>query len=234
MIVRKAFGNRWTQTLMRRTDMNTIFNHKSISAFMLCPLLLAGCATQQGNDQLIGAGGGALGGAALGCLIGLAAGGGKGCATGAAIGAATGAVVGWGAVKLSQYQASQVRTPQEDQRLYGLTKSVDTTQVKINKGTSTPGTVRPGGSVRLFTDYSVQLPPKQNTAPVSESWTLKKDNKVLAELPPQNNQRTSGGWNADATVPIPTNASPGTYVIEHKVASGNSYDTDESSFVVAR
>jgi len=215
--------------------MNTTLNHKkTICAFLLCPLLLSACATQQGNDQLMGAGAGAVGGAALGCLIGLAAGGGRGCATGAAIGAATGAVAGWGAVKLSQYQATQVRTPQEDQRLYGLTKSVDTAQVKINKGTSKPGMVKPGESVKLFTDYSLQLPTKQSTAQVAESWTLKKDGKVLADLPPQNNQRTSGGWNADATVPIPANASPGTYVIEHKVAAGNSYDTDESTFVVAK
>lgn len=214
--------------------MNTIFNRKFVGGLVLCPLLLAGCATQQGNDQLMGAGIGALGGAALGCAIGAAAGGGSGCATGAAIGAATGAVAGWGTVKYQQYQASQVRTAQEDQRLYGLAKSVDTTQVKINKGTSKPGKVKPGESVKLFTDYSVQLPAKQNSAPVSESWTLKKDGKVLADLPPQNNQRTSGGWNADATIPIPKNANPGTYVIEHKVASGNSYDTDESTFVVAK
>jgi hypothetical protein len=35
-------------------------------------------------------------------------------------------------------------------------------------------------------------------------------------------------------VPIPKNAEPGTYVIEHKVQAGNSYDTDESTFVVTR
>ncbi len=176
-----------------------------------------------------------LGGAALGCLTGfIASGHASGCATGAAIGAATGAVAGWGAVKLSQYQASQVRTPQEDQKLYGLAKSVSTTQVKIQKGTSTPNMVKPGDSVKLFTDYSVQLPANMSSTPVSESWTLKKDGKVLAELPAQNNQRTSGGWNADATVPVPKDAAPGTYVIEHKVQAGNSYDTDESTFVVSR
>ncbi len=214
--------------------MNRMRGHKTLLALALCPLLLAGCATQQGNDQLMGAGAGAVGGAALGCLIGYAAGGGSGCATGAAIGGAAGAVAGWGAVKYSQYQASQVRTAQEDQRLYGLAKSVDTAQVKINKGTSKPSPVKPGDSVKLFTDYSVQLPANTKTTPVSESWTLKKDGKVLADLPPQNSQRSSGGWNADATVPIPKNASAGTYVIEHKVQAGNSYDTDESTFIVAK
>jgi hypothetical protein len=183
----------------------------------------------------MGAGGGALGGAALGCLTGFIAGGNaSSCGTGAAIGAATGAVVGWGAVKLSQYQASQVRTPTDDQRMYGLTKPVDTTQVKIRKGSVTPRTVKPGDSVKLTTDYSVMLPPKTPSTQVAESWTLQKDGKVLAELPQKSTDRASGGWNADAMIPIPKNAELGTYVVEHKVQSGTSYDTDESNFVVAK
>lgn len=216
--------------------MNMAFNRKHLIALALFPVLMTGgCATQQGNDQLMGAGAGMAGGAALGCLTGfLASGHAGGCATGAAVGAAVGAVTGWGAVKLAQYQSTQVRSAQEDQQIYGLTKSVSATQVKINKGTSTPSMVKPGDSVKLFTDYSVQLPANMSSTPVSESWVLKKDGKILADLPPQNNQRTSGGWNADATVPIPTNAELGTYVIEHKVLAGNSYDTDESTFVVSR
>ncbi|MGZ4960077.1 MAG: hypothetical protein ACXV7J_12545 [Methylomonas sp.] len=216
--------------------MSELFNRKHLVALALCPVLMTGgCATQQGNDQLTGAGIGMAGGAALGCLTGFLAGGDAGgCAKGAAIGAVTGAVAGWGTVKVSQYQATQVRTAQQDQQIYGLTKAVNTTQVKINKGTSMPNMVRPGDSVKLLTDYSVQLPANTSTTPVSESWILKKDGRVLADLPPQNNQRSSGGWSADATVPIPTNAELGTYVIEHKVLAGNSYDTDESTFVVTR
>lgn len=183
----------------------------------------------------MGAGGGALGGAALGCLTGFIAGGNaSSCGTGAAIGAATGAVIGWGAVKISQYQASQVRTPQNDQQMYGLTKPVDATQVKIRKGSSTPRTVKPGESVNLSTDYSLMLPPKTTSVPVVESWTLEKDGKVLADLPQKSTDRQSGGWNADAMIPIPKNAEPGTYVIDHKVQAGTSYDTDESTFVVAK
>ncbi|HTO99843.1 MAG TPA: hypothetical protein VMJ64_00610 [Anaerolineales bacterium] len=215
--------------MSRTLDRNTII------AVALCATFFTGCATQQGNDQLKGAGAGLLGGAALGCLTGfIASGHASGCATGAAIGAATGAVVGWGAVRLSQYQAEQVRSAQDDQRLYGLSKPVDSTQVKIRKGTATPNTVRPGETVRVATDYSVILPQNMQSAPVSEGWTLKKDGKVLADLPQQNNQRTSGGWSADASIPIPTNAQPGTYVIEHKVQAGTSYDTDDSFFIVSR
>ncbi|MDD1619862.1 MAG: hypothetical protein LUQ11_00160 [Methylococcaceae bacterium] len=209
--------------------MNKAFNRKHLIALLLAPVLMTGgCATQQGTDQLTGTGVGMAGGAALGCLTGfLASGHAGGCAKGAA-------VTEWGAVKVSQYQATQVRSALEDQQIYGLAKSVNTTQIKINKGTSTPNMVRPGDSVKLFTDYSVQLPTNMSSTPVSESWTLKKDGKVQADLQPQNSQRTSGGWNADATVPIPTNAELGTYVIEHKVLAGSSYDTDESTFVVSR
>jgi outer membrane lipoprotein SlyB len=213
---------------------NTI-NHKTLVALALCPSLLAACATQQGNDQLMGAGAGAVGGAALGCLTGFIAGGdASGCGKGAAIGAATGAVVGWGAVKLSQYQASQVRTPTDDQQMYGLTKPVDATQVKIRKGSSAPRTVKPGEAVNVTTDYSLMLPPKTASTPVTETWTLEKDGKKLAELPQKNTDRASGGWNADATIPVPTNAELGTYVIQHKVQAGASYDTDESTFIVAK
>ncbi|MCX7114265.1 MAG: hypothetical protein NTX45_30180 [Proteobacteria bacterium] len=215
--------------------MNKTISSKTLIALALCPSLMLGCATQQGNDQLMGAGAGAAGGAALGCLTGFIAGGSaSSCGTGAAIGAAAGAVVGWGAVKLSQYQASQVRAPADDQRMYGLTKPVDTTQVKIRKGTVTPRTVKPGDSVTLFTDYSVMLPPKSPSTQVAESWILQKDGKVLAELPQKSTDRAPGGWNADAMIPIPSNAALGTYVVEHKVQAGTSYDTDESTFVVAR
>ena len=177
-----------------------------------------------------GAGIGTLGGATLGCLIGLAAGGGKGCA----MGAATGAVAGWGAVKISQYQDEKVRTAKADQRMYPMIepKEANSAQVKIRKGTSTPNRVKPGEMVKVTTDYSVTLPPSMQFTAVTEHWVLKKDGEVLADLPQQDSQRTSGGWAADATIPIPTNAVPGTYVIDHRVQAGDSNDSDESTFVV--
>lgn len=208
---------------------------KFVSAFIALPLLVGGCATQQGKDQAMGAAGGAVGGAALGCLTGfIASGRASGCATGAAIGGAVGAVAGWGAVKLSQYQAEQVRSAQVDQRMYGLTKPVDSVQVKIRKGSSMPATVAPGDTVKLTTDYSVMLPPSVPSTNVSETWSLKKDGKVLTELPAAAVQRASGGWAADGSIPLPKNTNPGTYVVEHKVQAGNSYDTDESTFVVTK
>ncbi|HVR61171.1 MAG TPA: OmpA family protein [Polyangia bacterium] len=59
-------------------------------AFLAFAAATAGCASNQGKDAAIGAGGGALAGAGIGAL----AGGGEGALIGAAIGAGTGAAAG--------------------------------------------------------------------------------------------------------------------------------------------
>jgi hypothetical protein len=197
-----------------------------VAAGMSAMVVFSGCQTTgETNEQVVGAGVGA----ALGCGVGLLVG---GRAENCLAGAAAGGLLGWGVVKLNQYEARQVRSASADRRVYGLTQQVDSTQVKIRKGTSTPKRVRPGQDVDIATDYSVMLPPGDQSANVKESWVLKKDGKVLANLPPQTNRRTAGGWAASAVIPIPSDAAPGTYVVEHKVSAGSSYDSDESTFTV--
>ncbi|MEA3274557.1 MAG: hypothetical protein U9Q81_04530 [Pseudomonadota bacterium] len=189
-------------------------------------IALSGCQTTgDTRDQATGAGIGA----ALGCGVGLLVGGqAKHCLAGAA----AGGLLGWGVVKLNQYQSQQVRSTTSDQRVYGLTQPVNSTQVKIRNGTSSPKSVKAGQDVKIAMDYSLMLPPGQSNTSVKESWVLKKDGKVLANLPPQTNQRSAGGWEASASIPIPGDAKPGTYVVEHRVNAGSSYDEDESTFVV--
>jgi hypothetical protein len=177
------------------------------------------------SEEVTGAGIGAL----VGCGIGAAI---TGTARGCAGGAAIGGLLGFGVVKLSQYQARQVRSQKADQRMYGLTQPVDSTQVKIRKGKSAPKTVKAGDTVKLATDYSLMLPKGETTTTVKESWTLKKDGKIMANMEPQRNKREAGGWAADAEVPLPANAPPGTYVVVHRVEAGKSYDETESTFVV--
>jgi hypothetical protein len=190
-------------------------------------LVVSGCATMdsEGQQQALGAGLGAAVGCGIGALITRDA---RGCAAGAAIGG----VVGFTVVKINQYQAKQVRSETADQRVYGLTKPADSAQVKIRKGVSTPRTVKAGQEVVISTDYSVRLPQSESSVSVSETWLLKKDGKVLYSLPAQQNERTPGGWLATAAIPVPADAPPGTYVVEHKVKAGSSYDTDKSTFIV--
>jgi hypothetical protein len=187
---------------------------------------MSGCATGEGNQQLFGAGIGT----ALGCGIGYALGGAKGCAIGSALGAAS----GWGVV--AQYQATQVRSAAQDQAIYGVTEAVTANKVQIRKGAATPSTVRAGTKVQIDTDYSLLMPTAtaaQGAADVQESFTLKKDGKVLTNSAPKTFRRASGGWVATNKLPIPQNAEAGTYVVETKVQAGSSYDTDETVFIVA-
>ncbi|MGQ0591267.1 MAG: hypothetical protein ACT4QB_01095 [Gammaproteobacteria bacterium] len=195
-----------------------------VTALALCCGVLSGCATTDGNQQLLGAGIGT----ALGCGIGYAIGGDVGCAVGGALGAAA----GWGVV--AQYQATQVRSAAQDQQLYGVTEPVTTTQVQIRKATADPASIKRGGTVQVTTDYSLMLPRsmKAQGTDVQESWVLKKDGKVLLNVAPKNNHHPEGGWNGVQDFPVPGNAEPGTYVVESKVQVGTSYDTVESAFVV--
>lgn len=205
----------------------TISNRSRITALTAAvALTLSGCATTgDGQSQAMGAGIGA----ALGCGVGaLVTGDAKGCAAGAAIGG----VLGWGVVAINQYQARQVRSSSADSRVYGLTKPVSSTQVKIRKGSNSPKSVRAGQPVNIVTDYSVMLPSSASSAMVTESWALKKDGKVVTHLPEKSTSRSAGGWEAQAEITIPPDVPPGTYVIEHTVKSGSSYDTDESTFVI--
>jgi hypothetical protein len=135
-------------------------------------------------------------------------------------------------VAISQYNAKQVRTASTDARVYGISTAPSSPQVKIRQGSTSPGTVSPGEAITIVTDYSVALPSNVGQTAVREEWVLKKDGKKLANLAPKSVKRAAGGWQTDAEIPIPADADAGTYVIEHRVRAGSSYDTDESVFIV--
>jgi len=199
---------------------------KALIAATLCTGLLSGCATTPGQQQQAwGAGLGALTGGGLAALAG-------GNRQAIAAGALAGGFIGWGAVKLSQYHATQTMTATQ-MEANGLARPVTTTTINIRNGTATPGMVRPGNQVRVVTDYLVNAPAGTSSIQIAETWSLKKDGQPLATLPAANQVRGPGGYAAEAYIPIPQDAAPGTYVVEHKVQAGTSYDVDESVFVVS-
>ncbi|EIC20180.1 hypothetical protein [Thiorhodovibrio frisius] len=201
-------------------------NRIVVAGVLSSVVALSGCESTGGTqDQMAGAGIGALVGAGVGALV-------TGDARGAAAGAAIGGLMGLAVVSINQYQARQVRSSAADTRIYGLSQPVSSPQVKIRQGSSSPKTVRAGQSIDINTDYSVLLPSGKSSTSVTESWALKKDGKEVAKLPSKNSSRTAGGWAAEAEITVPSGIEPGTYVIEHRVKSGSSYDTDESTFVV--
>lgn len=195
-----------------------------VATLALCCILVTGCATPEGQQQAVGAGTGAALGALAGGLIG-------GNTKSALIGAGVGALLGYGAVKLSQYRSSQVRSVQDDKKLYGY-RRVSNPVVKIRNATSAPSQIQPGQEITITTDYSVALPSGMDQVPVEESWILKKDGKEVQRLGPQSDTRSAGGYLSGGAIEIPRNMPSGTYVVEHRVLSGSSYDSQESTFVV--
>ena len=188
--------------------------------------LLSGCATTQENQQL---GGATLGALAAGITTGLLTGN-VGYGIAAAIG---GAALGWGAVKLAQHETREVRTAQEDQRLYGFTPATDSVLIKLNKGYASPSMIAPGQQTTIYSDYSLSLPPSSNNlANVTYQWTLKKDGQVLSQSEPAMQSKPAAGHQTIQPIDIPGDAEPGTYIVETKLSSGNTYDVNEVAFVV--
>lgn len=205
------------------------FRSKSLNLaviFIFLSSLLASCATTEQNQQL---GGAAVLGAAAGLATALITG---DVGAGVAVGLA-GAALGWGAVKMLQHNSQQVRTQNEDQRMYGLAPSSNKIQLKLNKGYASPNMVRPGAQTTVFSDYSLAVPRTQNNqAEVTYSWKLKKDGKVLTESKPASQIKPAGGHQTMQPIDIPKNAKRGTYVVETRLASGSTYDINETIFVV--
>jgi hypothetical protein len=189
--------------------------------------LLSGCATtSQGQVDQVG---GTIAGAAFGALMGGLIG---GSAESALIGAAAGGLVGWTAATVAHYEANQVRTAREDRKMYGFNKGVSSPTVKIRQATVTPERVATGNEVVIVTDYSVYLPNGSRSVPVEEHYVLTKDGKEVRKFPPQNKTYAEGGWTGKAGIPIPRSAKPGTYVIEHRISAGSSYDVTTTTFIV--
>ncbi|WP_153099783.1 OmpA family protein [Paraburkholderia hayleyella] len=132
-----------------------------LSIFVVAGTLLAGCASQQGNDAAVGTGLGAGIGAGIGALIG----GGKGAAIGAGVGAAAGGITG--------YNWQAIRN-----KLSGATA-----------GTGTQITEQPDGSLKLNIPSSVTFATnsyaiKPSFAPVLDqvAQTLAQNPEITAQV----------------------------------------------------
>ncbi len=191
-------------------------------------LVTTGCATdpQQSQQQAIGALSGAVMGAAVGALTGKDA-------KSAIIGAVAGGALGFAAVTLTQYYSNQVRTPQQDQKLYGLTPVSTTPLVKVRSGQCAPGQVKKRESLEFAADYSLTVPESMNTVVVEERWSVKKaDGQLLKEIIQEQKERQPGGYQVGGKVQVPDAVQPGIYMIEFKVRTGTSYDVASFQFEV--
>ncbi len=198
---------------------------KRIGLVILCASVIGGCQSMTGSktgDTLLGCG-------AVGVLTGVLAGGKWGAVAGASC-----------ALASMAYHATQSRSAADDQNLYsnsdpdfyGLNGAVTSPQVKIRSRSAAPQQVQPGQKVTVVTDYSLNTPNNMPQIQVQESVILKKDGQTIKQFGPRTEQRTKGGWSFNVEIPVADQAEPGTYVLEHKIQAGTSYDTDTSVFVV--
>jgi hypothetical protein len=190
--------------------------------FVCSATLLTGCATMEQSAGLA-----TLGCAGVGILTGVLT---QNAGAGAGAGAGCLALAG---LAIYNYHSSQTRTVAEDQKLYGYTSPVNSTEVKIRNATAFPETVRAGDKLKIALDYSVMAPQGANSINVQESMTLKKDGKVLQELSNRPIERQLGGGSSEVDFTIPSKMPPGTYIIEQKVQAGSSYDVRPTVFVVS-
>ncbi|MGE0484436.1 MAG: YMGG-like glycine zipper-containing protein [Gammaproteobacteria bacterium] len=189
--------------------------------FILIGVLLAGCNATTSQKSTAG-------GAVLGAIIGGALGGSKG----ALIGAAAGSALGWATGKVIEAQEVSTRSQTQDQQLYGYVAPADSIFVNINSATSSPKMITPNSVIEATTDFSLALPQGVDHTQVDVSGVLLKDGEKLYDFKSQPLTKTAGGYAIKMPVEIPSVAEPGTYVIQHRVTAGSTYDTAESTFVV--
>nr|VFJ86968.1 MAG: hypothetical protein BECKLFY1418B_GA0070995_100528 [Candidatus Kentron sp. LFY] len=203
-----------------------------ILSVAIATTLIGGCvSTPEQQDQMGGAVAGCVGGALIGAMLG--------DRNAAIAGCAAGALAGWGAVKISQYQAKQTRSRAEDEALYrssdpefyGLAKTSNQSAARIRSAVSAPERIKGGSTITNNMSYSVATPKGTDNVSVTEVYRLKKDGKTLF-TDTQSRVRGSGSWSITSDIPIPSNAESGTYVVEHEVTAGTSKDVQRSFFIV--
>ncbi|WP_206953525.1 OmpA family protein [Trinickia acidisoli] len=165
-----------------------------LTVFAIAGSLLAGCATQQGNNTAVGTGVGAATGAALGAIFG----GGKGAAIGAGVGAVAGGVTGynWQAIRNKLSGAS--------------------------KGTGTQVTEQPDGSLKLnipsnvtFATNSYQINPALYPTLNELSSQMQQHPELIAEVRGYTDSTGSASYNQ--TLSVNRAQSVASYLNQHGV-----------------
>lgn len=191
-----------------------------------CSLVIASCSMNtESQEQVAGAGVGALTGAALGA----AATGGN--ARGAALGATSGAVAGWSTVKLAQLASKRTQSAERENNLQGW-KPGDPARVKMRSVSVRPDPADPGSQTTIALSYGV-TGPRDGSIPVRETIEIRDPrNKVVVPAQPIEQSRSPGGWESPRTLPLPRNAPAGTYQIVARVDTGTSHDESQATLTV--
>ena len=113
-------------------------------------------------------------------------------------------------------------------------KARRTRQIAIREVAPSRVRVRPGETVRFYTEYSLTLPASDTEALVKARWVLLRNGRKIGREG-IDNRYARAGLNTQVTeLTLPPSAAFGQYSVEHRVQVGDSFDVAHSRFVLAR
>ncbi|MGH8490354.1 MAG: serine/threonine protein kinase [Gammaproteobacteria bacterium] len=110
----------------------------------------------------------------------------------------------------------------------------ETRRVSIREATASRVRVRPGETVRFYTDYSLTLPARDKEAHVKATWALLRGGRKIGREGIDNRYARAGLNTAVTELTLPPRTASGQYTVEHRVQVGDSFDVAHSRFVLAK
>ena len=203
----------------------------SVIVVVILAVALAGCATNGYYDPSSSAAAGALGGAATGAALGAIIGAATGSpATGAWVGAAAGAVAGGvGGYLYAEHRNSQARDAAAAARAYNYTPQE--TVVNIDKTEVVPARVRAGQQVNMVMNYTILTPGGEPVAA-----TLVREVRLggagLGKPYETNVTNDNGSFADQVAYTLPSNATPGTYMVVSRLVTSLGAQESTAYFIV--
>nr|MDQ3566135.1 hypothetical protein [Pseudomonadota bacterium] len=110
----------------------------------------------------------------------------------------------------------------------------ETRQVSIREAAPSRVRVRPGETVRFYTEYSLTLPASDKEAHVKATWVLLRDGRKIGREGIDNRYARAGINTALTELTLPPRTASGQYTVEHRVQVGDSFAVAHSHFVLAQ
>lgn len=136
--------------------------------------------------------------------------------------------------KLREYKSARTASAKTAAKTTGkaLGYAGQTTLVNIRGASASPQKVRRGDAVTVKMEYTILAPANVKSLDVSEVWLLEKDGTEVTRTEPRKETREPGGWQSQASIPVPADAPLGTYVIKSRVESSAGPQETVAYFVV--
>ncbi|MFH0341773.1 MAG: serine/threonine protein kinase [Chromatiales bacterium] len=110
----------------------------------------------------------------------------------------------------------------------------DELKVSIREVAPSRERVRPGETVRFYTEYSLSVPASDQEAHVKATWVLLRDGRKIGREGIDNRYARAGLNTAVTELTLPPRTASGQYTVEHRVQVGDSFDVAHSRFVLTR